>query len=72
MVVNTPTGRRTRGRLRDPGRGDRGDGQALITTVQELGAAVQGIESMRSAPSIRVTSLQEHARALDLYGGVAP
>jgi carbamoyl-phosphate synthase large subunit len=39
----------------------------LITTVQELGAAVQGIESMRSAP-MRVTSLQEHARALNLYG----
>jgi carbamoyl-phosphate synthase large subunit len=67
MVVNTPTGQTARA-----------DGYAiraaaiaadvtLITTVQELGAAVQGIESMRSAP-IRVTSLQEHARALNLYG----
>jgi dihydroorotate dehydrogenase electron transfer subunit len=34
----------------------------LITTVQEL-AAVQGIESMRDG-ALRVTSLQEHARAL--------
>ncbi len=69
MVVNTPTGQTARA-----------DGYAiraaaiaadvtLITTVQELGAAVQGIESMRSAP-IRVTSLQEHARALNLYGAV--
>jgi carbamoyl-phosphate synthase large subunit len=67
MVVNTPTGQTARA-----------DGYAiraaaiaadvtLITTVQELGAAVQGIESMRSAP-MRVTSLQEHARALNLYG----
>ena len=67
MVVNTPTGQTARA-----------DGYAiraaaiaadvtLITTVQELGAAVQGIESMRSAP-MRVTSLQEHARALNLFG----
>jgi len=67
MVVNTPTGQSARA-----------DGYAiraaaiaadvtLITTVQELAAAVQGIEAMRTAP-IRVTSLQEHARALDLFG----
>ena len=71
MVVNTPTGQTARA-----------DGYAiraaaiaadvtLITTVQELGAAVQGIESMRSAP-MRVTSLQEHARALNLYGITNP
>jgi len=67
MVVNTPTGQSARA-----------DGYAiraaaiaadvtLITTVQELAAAVQGIEAMRNAP-IRVTSLQDHAKALDLYG----
>ena len=71
MVVNTPTGQTARA-----------DGYAiraaaiaadvtLITTVQELGAAVQGIESMRSAP-MRVTSLQEHAWALNLYGITNP
>jgi carbamoyl-phosphate synthase large subunit len=67
MVVNTPSGQRARN-----------DGYAiraaaitadktLITTVQELAAAVQAIESMRSS-TIRVTSLQEHARALNLFG----
>ena len=67
MVVNTPTGSSARV-----------DGYAiraaaitadvtLITTVQELAAAVQGIGSMRNTP-IRVTSLQDHALALNLYG----
>ena len=66
MVVNTPTGSNARA-----------DGYAiraaaitadvtLITTVQELAAAVQGIASMRMAP-LAVTSLQQHAIALDLY-----
>jgi carbamoyl-phosphate synthase large subunit len=66
MIVNTPTGSH-----------GRADGYAiraaaitadktLITTVQEFGAAVQAIESMRDG-IIRVTSLQEHARALGLY-----
>jgi len=66
MIVNTPTGQNARA-----------DGYAiraaaitadktLITTVQELAAAVQAIESSRSS-GLTVTSLQEHARALDLY-----
>jgi len=66
MVVNTPTGSNARA-----------DGYAiraaaitadvtLITTVQELAAAVQGIASMRMA-ALQVTSLQRHAIALDLY-----
>ena len=42
------------------------DSVTLITTVQELAAAVQGIASMRMAP-LEVTSLQQHAIALDLY-----
>jgi len=70
MVVNTPTGQTAR----TDGYAIRAAAIAadvtLITTVQELGAAVQGIESMRSGP-IRVTSLQEHARALDLYARAA-
>ncbi len=71
MVVNTPTGSSARV-----------DGYAiraaaitadvtLITTVQELAAAVQGIGSMRNTP-IRVTSLQDHALALNLYGRSTP
>jgi carbamoyl-phosphate synthase large subunit len=35
----------------------------IITTVQQLGAAVQGIESARSG-EISVRSLQEHAQIL--------
>ena len=68
MIVNTPTGSH-----------GRADGYAiraaaitadktLITTVQEFGAAVQAIESMRDN-RIRVTSLQEHAEALGLFTG---
>src|SRR5690606_4711446 len=71
MVINTPSGRDARA-----------DGYAIraattsldkpiITTVQQLGAAVLGIEAMRRG-SLTVTSLQEHAARLDLYGRVAP
>jgi carbamoyl-phosphate synthase large subunit len=67
MVVNTPTGQAARA-----------DGYAiraaanvadvtLITTVQELSAAVQAIEAQRGG-QLTVKSLQEHARDLDLYG----
>ena len=67
MVVNTPSGA-----------GGRADGYAIraattamdrpiITTVQQLGAAVQAIEAIQ-AGGLTVTSLQEHAAALDLFG----
>ncbi|MDQ3357720.1 MAG: carbamoyl-phosphate synthase large subunit [Actinomycetota bacterium] len=67
MVINTPSGRDARA-----------DGYAIraattsldkpiITTVQQLGAAVLGIEAMR-AGTMQVASLQEHAARLDLYG----
>ena len=39
----------------------------IVTTVQQLGAAVQGIEA-RLHGELRVKPLQEHARDLDLYG----
>ena len=42
----------------------------IITTIQQLGAAVHGIESIRSA-TVRVASLQEHAARLDLAVGAA-
>ncbi|HEX7805017.1 MAG TPA: carbamoyl-phosphate synthase large subunit [Cellulomonas sp.] len=62
MVVNTPSGQ-----------GGRRDGyairaattaadKAIVTTVQQLGAAVQGIEATLSGP-FSVTSLQEHNAA---------
>ena len=67
MIINTPTGQSARA-----------DGYAiraaantadvtLITTVQEFAAAVQAIEALRKG-TLSVTSLQEHARALDLLG----
>ncbi|GAA1157214.1 carbamoyl-phosphate synthase large subunit [Ornithinicoccus hortensis] len=67
MVINTPSGRDARA-----------DGYAIraattsldkpiITTVQQVGAAVLGIEAMQTG-RMRVASLQEHAAALDLYG----
>ncbi|PVU81706.1 carbamoyl phosphate synthase large subunit, partial (plasmid) [Cellulomonas sp. WB94] len=62
IVVNTPSGQ-----------GGRRDGyairaattaadKAIVTTVQQLGAAVQGIEATLSGP-FSVTSLQEHNAA---------
>ena len=67
MIINTPTGQSARA-----------DGYAiraaantadvtLMTTVQEFAAAVQAIEAMRR-DELTVTSLQEHAAALDLLG----
>ena len=67
---------------RRPGKSARADGyeiraattgvdKPIITTVQELAAAVQGIEARRTG-EIRVKSLQDHARDLDLYGVEAP
>lgn len=66
MVINTPSGRDARA-----------DGYAIraattsldrpiITTVQQLGAAVLGIEATL-AGDMQVASLQEHAARLDLY-----
>ncbi|WP_446663423.1 carbamoyl-phosphate synthase large subunit [Flexivirga sp. B27] len=67
MVVNTPSGQ-----------GAREDGYAIraattsmdrpiITTVQQLAAAVQGIEAQLAGP-FRVKPLQDHARDLNLFG----
>ncbi|WP_114907645.1 carbamoyl-phosphate synthase large subunit [Ornithinimicrobium murale] len=67
MVINTPSGQ-----------GARADGYAIraattgldrpiITTVQQLGAAVLGIEAAGAGP-MAVASLQEHAAHLDLFG----
>jgi carbamoyl-phosphate synthase large subunit len=71
MVVNTPSGQDARA-----------DGYAIratttsadkpiVTTIATLAAAVLGIEAQLTEP-IRVTSLQDHARSLDLYGQPPP
>jgi carbamoyl-phosphate synthase large subunit len=73
MVVNSPSG---------PSASARADGYAIraattamdkpiITTVQQLAAAVQAIEAVITG-DLDVTSLQDHAAALDLYGVEAP
>ena len=70
MIVNTPEGsdaRRDGYAIRTAATSmDR----PIITTIQQLGAAVHGIESIRTAP-VRVASLQEHAAGLDLATGAA-
>ena len=66
MVVNTPSGQDAREDGYKIRQATTSLDKPIITTVQQLGAAVQGIEAARSG-EIRVSSLQEHARALDLY-----
>ncbi|HWI34293.1 MAG TPA: ATP-grasp domain-containing protein, partial [Lapillicoccus sp.] len=68
MVVNTPTGKSARADGYEIRAATTGADKPIITTVQELAAAVQGIEALRSG-EIRVKSLQDHARELDLFGG---
>ena len=66
MVVNTPSGPDARAdgyRIREA---ITAMDKPIITTVQSLGAAVQGIESAINN-ELRVASLQELAAALDLY-----
>jgi carbamoyl-phosphate synthase large subunit len=67
MVVNTPTGKSARADGYEIRAATTGADKPIITTVQELAAAVQGIEARRSG-EIRVKSLQDHARDLDLFG----
>jgi carbamoyl-phosphate synthase large subunit len=73
LVVNSPNG---------PTATTRADGYAIraataamntpiVTTVQQLAAAVLAIEAVR-AGELEVTSLQEHTAALDLHGARAP
>jgi carbamoyl-phosphate synthase large subunit len=67
MVVNTPSGPNARADGYAIRAATTSMDKPIITTVQELGAAVQGIEAQIHG-ELRVKSLQEHARDLDLYG----
>src|SRR6476469_3756085 len=67
MVVNTPSGRDARADGYAIRAATTSMDRPIITTVQQLGAAVQGIEAQMAGP-VRVKSLQDHARDLDLYG----
>ncbi len=66
MVVNTPSGRDARADGYAIRAATTSMDKPIITTVQQLGAAVQGIEAQQSG-SLRVKSLQAHAADLDLY-----
>lgn len=62
MVVNTPSGQGARADGYEIRTATTAADKPIITTVQELSAAVQAIESARSGP-MTVTSLQEHDAA---------
>jgi len=63
MVVNTPSGPAARLDGYEIRAATTAMDKPIITTVQQLAAAVQAIEAARNEP-VRVTSLQEHAAAL--------
>jgi carbamoyl-phosphate synthase large subunit len=71
MVVNTPTGPAARHDGYEIRAATTSMDRPIITTVQQLGAAVQGIESARSG-EISVRSLQEHAQILARLSGRTP
>src|SRR5690349_21274656 len=67
MVVNTPSGPNARADGYAIRAATTSMDKPIVTTVQELAAAVQGIEAQMHG-DLRVKPLQEHARDLDLYG----
>ncbi|TQJ51056.1 carbamoyl-phosphate synthase large subunit [Phycicoccus sp. SLBN-51] len=71
MVVNTPSGPNARADGYAIRAATTSMDKPIITTVQELAAAVQGIEAQMKG-ELRVKPLQEHARDLDLYGQGVP
>src|SRR5699024_5620925 len=62
MVVNTPGSRRARADGYDIRAATTAADRAIVTTTQQLSAAVQGIEARRRGP-FEVRSLQEHGQA---------
>ncbi len=71
VVVNTPSGTAARADGYEIRAATTAMDKPIITTVQQLSAAVQGIDAARGG-EIRVRSLQEHARRLHaVLGGRA-
>jgi carbamoyl-phosphate synthase large subunit len=70
MVVNTPSGPNARADGYAIRAATTSMDRPIVTTVQELAAAVQGIEAQMKG-EFTVKPLQEHARDLDLYGRYA-
>jgi carbamoyl-phosphate synthase large subunit len=67
MVVNTPSGQDARADGYAIRAATTSADKPIITTIATLAAAVLGIEAQLTE-EIRVKSLQDHARDLDLYG----
>ena len=61
-MVNTPSGQGARADGYEIRAATTAADKAMVTTVQQLGAAVQAIEARQAGP-FRVTSLQEHDAA---------
>jgi carbamoyl-phosphate synthase large subunit len=64
MVVNTPSGQGARADGYEIRAATTAADKAIVTTTQQLAAAVQGIEAVRSGP-FSVTSLQDYDAAAD-------
>ncbi|MGW5241689.1 carbamoyl-phosphate synthase large subunit [Monashia sp. NPDC004114] len=67
MVVNTPSGQDARADGYAIRAATTSADKPIVTTIATLAAAVLGIEAQLTE-EIRVKSLQDHARDLDLYG----
>ena len=67
IVFNTPSGQHARADGYAIRAATTAMDKPIVTTVQQLTAAVQAIEA-RMHGELRVKPLQEHARDLDLYG----
>ena len=67
MVVNTPTSQEARADGYTIRTATTSMDKPIITTVQQLAAAVQGIEALGDHV-VRVMSLQEHAERLARHG----
>jgi carbamoyl-phosphate synthase large subunit len=68
MVINTPSGQGARADGYQIRAATTAADKAIVTTVQQLAAAVQGIEAVLRGP-FRVTSLQEHLARSGLVRG---
>ncbi|GAB4067659.1 carbamoyl-phosphate synthase large subunit [Angustibacter speluncae] len=71
VVVNTPSGRSARADGYEIRAATTAMDRPIVTTVQQLAAAVQGIEATTGQGLPPVTSLQDHARALHAVWGYA-
>ncbi len=71
VVVNTPSGRSARADGYEIRAATTAMDRPIVTTIQQLAAAVQGIEAT-STGLPTVTSLQDHSRALHAIWGFVP